>query len=145
MLGVYRDGDFIPYDDDSDLGADIATAGKRLEAEERLREMGFYVPPIGDPTKPVSPINNHPYSDTVAIRDGEKVEVWWFEKRGDKYIYDVYRQHWLKHDEKYYDKLGEIDFKGNKFAIPSHIEDWLVMMYGNDWRIPQKGRKYNNS
>lgn len=137
MLGVYRDGDFISYDDDSDLGADISTSARRLDAEEKLREMGYFVPRSNE--------EGMPFSDTVAIKDGEKVEVWWYEKRGDKYIYDVHRQHWLKHDEKYYDTLGEIDFKGNKFAIPSHIEEWLVMMYSHDWRIPQKGRKYNNS
>lgn len=136
MLGVYRDGDFISWDDDSDLGADARTWGRRLEAENRLRELGFFVPQIGQ--------EDMPYHDTVAIRDGEKVEVWWYEKIGNKYVYDVDRHHWLQHDEKYYDELDVIEFKGNKFDIPSHIEDWLEMMYSADWRTPQEGRKYNN-
>jgi hypothetical protein len=146
MLGVYRDGDFIPWDDDSDIGADIRTSQNRDKAEERLRELGFFVPPIGNRNRGVSPIDNMPYHDTVAIRDGEKVEVWWYEKVGDKYVYDVDRPPaCLHHDEKYYDTLGEIEFKGNKFAIPAHIDEWIVMMYGSDWNKPQKGRKYNNS
>lgn len=144
MLGVYRDGDFIPWDDDADIGADIRTAQRRLEAEEKLRELGFFVPKIGDRSRPVSEIDNMPYHDTVAIRNGEKVEVWWYEKIGNKYVYDVDRHPWLQHDEKYYDELGVINFKGNMFNTPSHIEDWLVMMYSEDWRTPQEGRKYNN-
>jgi hypothetical protein len=146
MLGVYRDGDFISYDDDADVGADISTSKRRLEAEEELRKRGFFVPPIGDKTKPVDKRINMPYSDTVAIRDGEKVEVWWFQKEGDTYIYDIHRQPpCLHHNEKYYDILSEINFKGHIFPIPSYIEEWLKMMYGDSWNIPQEGRKYNNS
>jgi hypothetical protein len=144
MLGVYRDGDFIPWDDDADVGADIRTADRRLEAEEKLRDMGFFVPQIGDRTRPVSEVDNMPYHDTVAIRDGEKIEVWWYEKIGDKYVYDVDRHAWLQHPEKYYDTLATIDFKGTHFNIPSHIEQWLEMMYSSDWNVPQEGRKYNN-
>jgi hypothetical protein len=144
MLGVYRDGDFIPYDDDCDISA-VMDTGNREKAEEELRELGFFVPPLGDRTKPVNPENNMPYSDTVAIRDGEKIEVWWFVKDNDKYSYDIYRPPaCLVHDQKYYDDLKTISFKGKTFNIPNHIEDWLVMMY-SDWKIPQKGRKYNNS
>lgn len=145
MLGAYRENNFIEYDDDADIGADIATSGHRLEAEQELRDLGFFVPPLGDRGKPVDPLSNMPYSDTVGIKDGEKIEIWWYEKRGDKYLYDVYRQPvCLIHDARYYDTLSTMDFRGRKFNIPNHIEEWLVMMYGEDWSIPQRGRKYNS-
>lgn len=143
MLGVYRDGDFISIDDDIDLGAPMSDREKGIKAEIALRDLGFYVPPTGDPRKPVDPKSNMPYSDTVAIRGGEKIEVWWFADKDDKYVYDIYRTEELHHDKKYYDKLSSIDFKGRTFPIPNHIEDWLVMMYDN-WKVPQD-RKYNRS
>lgn len=145
MLGVYREGNFITGDDDVDIGADISTSVNRLDAEEELRKLGFFVPEIGDPTKPVDPESNMPFSDTVAIRDGEKIEVWWYQKIKKQYVYDIFRQPaCLHHDEKYYDTLSKIYFKDRYFNIPNLIEDWLVMMYGFDWRVPQK-RKYNDS
>lgn len=146
MLGVYRDGDFIAYDDDADITADMKDREKGIEAEAKLRELGFYVPPTGDRNKAVDTRNNMPYSDTVAIRNGEKVEIWWFSKQNNQYVYDIYRQPpELHHDAKYYDELKEINFKGNMFPIPNHIEEWLEMMYGSDWKTPREGRKYNKS
>ena len=146
MLGVYRDNNFIPYDDDADVGADIATSQNRLKAEEELRQAGFYVPELGRLDEPVDPEKNMPYSDTVAIRDGEKIEVWWFEKRGKEYLYDVHRPPaCLHHDQKYYDKLSKISFRGKRFEIPNYIDEYIVIMYGEDWNVPQEGRKYNVS
>ena len=90
-----------------------------------------------------------PYFDTVFIKSGEKIEGWWYDKKTienkEYYIYDEFRSGWtLKHPAKFYDKLETMTFKGEEFPIPNHIEDWLVMMYSEDWKVPQKGRKYNN-
>ena len=147
MLGLYRDGDFITQDDDADIGADMKDKHKALAMEEELRRRGFYVPQQGDPLKPVDSKSNMPYSDTVAIRDGEKVEIWWYDKVGDKYVYDLRRPPAeLSHDEKYYDgELDVINFKHGLVRVPNHLEEWLVMMYGSDWKIPQAGVKYNNT
>jgi hypothetical protein len=149
MLGVYRDGDFISYDDDADITADMRDKDKALAAEEELRQRGFFVPPQGDPKKPISPKDNMPYADTVAIRDGEKVEIWWFTRKTengqDVYVYDELRPPpELRHDAKYYDTLDRINFKGHVFFTPSHLKEWIVMMYGQDWNVPQEGIKYNN-
>lgn len=143
MLGVYRDGDFITGDDDADIGACMSDREKGVKAEILLRNRGFYVPPTGDPRKPIDPQSNMPYSDTVAIRDGEKIEVWWFAQKDGQYIYDIYREPELHHDKKFYDELRYFDFKGRLFPIPNYAEEWLTMMYDN-WKIPQK-RKYNRS
>lgn len=146
MLGVYRNGDFISYDDDADVGADSSFREIGILAEAELRRKGFYVPEFGDPKKPINPRNNMPYSDTVAIRNGEKVEIWWFTKIGNKYVYDIYRQPpELIHDSKYYDTLDLINFRERLFPCPSNTEEWIKMMYGQDWKTPIEGVKYNNS
>lgn len=145
MLGVYREGNFIPWDDDADLGIDFKYRGtvQFAEAIEELRKMGFYVPP-SDPNKAIDK-DNAPYYDLFAIKDGEKVEGWCFEKKGDFYIYDQNRcGNILKHPAKFYDKLGTIDFRGTEFKTPNLVEEWLVMMYGPDWNIPDKNAKYKH-
>lgn len=150
MLGLYRDKNFIPYDDDVDIALLDFTQKKLFETECRkdLEAMGFYMPPEGDPTKPVKATGldaNMPYYDGVGIRDGEKIECWWFEHKGDFYIYDEPRcGNDLKHEAKYYDELQDYEWRGKKWKIPNHIEDYLVMMYGKSWPIPKVGRKYNN-
>jgi phosphorylcholine metabolism protein LicD len=139
LLGAYRDKDFIDWDDDIDLWADMATSKNRLAMEQELRDAGFYVPPIGDKDKPVNPETNMPYSDTVAIKDGEKIEIWWFVKQGDQYVYDIYRDSSIKLDKKFYEPLSSIYFKGVEFNCPSYLEEWLTIAYG-DWKTPSKGR-----
>jgi len=148
MLGLYRDGSLIPWDDDADIGLDMRDRKKMKKAVEILAAKGFFVPPEGDRTKSISN-NNMPWYDTVFIRDGEKVECWWFEKEkrdGKNYFtYDRPRcGNDLSHPAKYYNTLQKFTCNGFEFSIPNHIEDWLVMMYSEDWRVPAKNRKYNN-
>ena len=143
ILGAYRDNNFIAWDDDADLGMDFSQRGDMGPVLAELADRGFYIPPC-DPAKPISK-DNAPYYDMVAIRDGEKIEGWFFEKFGDHYIYDKPRAgNSLKHHTKYYDELGTFNFRGVEFNIPNHIEDYLVMMYGETWRIPNPCKKYNH-
>lgn len=142
MLGVYREGNFIAWDDDIDLGLYFSQREAIKPALEELKRRGFYIPP-SDPFKPIDK-NNAPYYDLVAIKNGEKIEGWFFEKIGQEYIYDLPRcGRDLAHPAWYYDKLATFNFKGVKFNIPNHVEDYLVMMYGETWKTPDESKKYN--
>ena len=144
MLGVYRDGNFIEWDDDADLGAKTSERVNLKAAEIKIAELGFYIPPQAEKGQTINK-NLSPWYDSVYIKDGEKIEIWWYDKVGDFYIYDFPRcGNVLKHPAKYYDTLDKYDFKGKEFNIPSHIEDWLVMMYGYGWNKPDKNKKYNH-
>jgi hypothetical protein len=157
MLGIYRDGNFIEWDDDIDIA--IITQDIKADKEKmhnvrlELRDKGYFVPDEGDPDKPVDPQSNMPYYDTCFLRDGEKIECWWFELKmaGNSsepewwYIYDEPRcGHTLKHKTKYYDELKDFEWKGQTFKIPNHIEEYLVMMYDENWHTPNPKKKYND-
>jgi len=144
FLGAYRDGQFILWDDDCDLGADFSQRATCGPAIEELRSMGYYIP-NADPSKPIS-LDNAPYYDFHIIKDGSKVEVWFFEKQPDGYwIYDKPRcGNTLRHEGKYYESLGKFNFRGLVMDCPNFAEQYLVMMYGPTWRTPDPNKKYNH-
>jgi hypothetical protein len=143
ILGVYRQKDVIPYDDDVDLAVFLTDKPKFDAARRILRSRGFYVPDEGDPDRPVDPRSNMPYYDFVAIKDGEKVECWFFEKQGQYWVYDHKREGLALPAKFLADPLPTIEWRGAKFPCPHDLEEYMLLMYGADWKTPRPEKKYN--
>lgn len=148
VLGIIRENSLLAHDDDVDIAlfpsTNLEVFKKGFETiRQEMRALGYFVPPVGNHKEPINSKNNMPYYDEVFLRDGEKLEGWIFEKKEDYYIYDFPRcGNDLKHPSKYYDKLQEYEWRNEKFFIPNHIDEWLVMMYGPTWNIEDKNAKY---
>lgn len=142
ILGVRRDGDTIPWDDDVDLAIFSTDRPKMREVRLELLARGFYIPDEGDPNKPVNPKSNMPYYDFVAIKDGEKVECWTFDKIGNFYVYDPKREG-LAIPAEHFDTLSKISWRGVDFPAPNNVDGFLTKMYGPTWKTPDKNKKYN--
>ena len=147
MLGAYRDDNFIEWDDDADIGLDMKYRDRIYPVYEDARKAGFFIPPEAMKNTILLP-DFCPYYDSVFIRDGEKIEGWWYDKKIKNgkayYIYDEAREgNRLKHETKYYDTLKTFEFRKKIFPVPNHLYDWIVMMYNEDWDIPNKKKKYN--
>ena len=118
-------------------------------AIKELQYMGFFVPPCCPDRYATSFKEKEeiPWYDFVAIKRGEKIEGWFFEKvheqDRDWYIYDRYRSgSALKHPAKFYEPLGTMQWRGHTWNVPNCLDEWLVFMYGPNWNTPDKNRKY---
>lgn len=42
----------------------------------------------------------------------------------------------------YFEKLSTIKFYGMEFKVPAEKEEYLAYMYGEDWRVPKRGKMH---
>lgn len=128
LLGVIRDGDFIDWDSDADIACFSKDHTKFLEAVKMLEARGFTIPNR----------NECPLHDTFLIRNSEKIDIWWFDKIDDEYIYDNN----IRYPQKYFDDLITKRFLGVDWVIPNNPESFLTFTYGDDWSVPNKDKAY---
>ncbi|MCK4311232.1 MAG: LicD family protein [Candidatus Cloacimonetes bacterium] len=136
LLGIIRDGDLLPWDHDADMGIPGEYAEKVWKIRHKFfpvfvvkRKMtsSLWLPgrfrslKLKTPFERLFQINFH-----IDLFCKYKVED---------------RMHWiimnaLKHSEsKFFDNLDTINWEERKVKIPSHVEEYLELNYGN-WRVP---------
>lgn len=128
-LGAYRDNKFIPWDTDLDLGAYLEDREKVLLAEKELYDLNIFIPN-----------ETNFYYDRWYIRDGEKIELHFFDKLGNNRVYDIFRCN-FSFPAYMIDKLDTIQFYQREFKIPSDTEKFLELSYGLNWKTPIKSQK----
>lgn len=128
-LGLHRESGFIKHDDDIDI--DILNATKKqikllkIKLNMKIGREVIY--------------NNK--TQQIAFYDEEGFifdVVFWY--GNDSLIYNYCERDYERvQDAKYFqkDKLELIDFNGAQYPMPTPIEEWLVMRYGNDWKTPK--------
>ena len=131
VLGLYREGEFIPHDNDIDVevlgDAQLErivqlfiNSGMRLGRKAiykgKIQQLVFYT-------------ENHIIFDIVVWHKLDDCTILNYSERGYRRSQDV----------KFFKKenLDSINFRGKQYPIPGAIEEWLEMRYGNDWKIPK--------
>jgi hypothetical protein len=96
LLGVIRDKNFISYDNDADVACDAINHRKICQVVNELKEKGFIIPEK----------NEIPLHDHFFIRDGEKIDIWWFDEIDDYWIYDKH----IRYKKSFFQNPKEISF-----------------------------------
>lgn len=134
LLGIYRDGDFLPHDDDVDLAVVVDLpegVDYRQASEQWLIEFEKAGVKCRLPTP--SSLNMHCYFEDFDMdlffiyRIADKPKKVWTHMEGYK-TREVNRA--------LFEPLTTIEFKGATFNIPGKVEGFLKDRYGPGWVTP---------
>lgn len=148
-LGAIRDKDFIEHDDDIDLGVvahiDLKT---RKEIGWLLYDLGFKPQEVmfnvfGRWENTEQGYNGTEESGIIVCEREVKFTIFFFTREHCKECeLEEYRCYprlgapiLISTPSKFYNKLKEIKFHGEKFLVPDPVEDYLTWVY-NDWKDP---------
>ena len=128
LLGTYRDGEFIPNDeDDIDLMIMEKDRGYFEQATKKLKESGFSSPSYFKVNGKIECIGfkkGNVHID-IGVLNIKKDIAYTLGNSGARY-YPAYC----------FEKFSKLNFNGTDFDIPCEVEDFLKARYGKDWRIP---------
>lgn len=145
LLGIYRDGDFIKYDNDFDFGAfvdDIDAIHSLLTSAGFVREYLYY-------SKELNYVREATYS-----WKGVHIDIFYFKSEEEHDICysfipnSIDGQNGLCYKIKYFTfekiELMPIVFKGLKLTIPKDTQHHLMVSYGPHFMIPDPNFKSIN-
>lgn len=126
-LGLYRDGDFIKHDDDIDIDIIDATE-KQIKQIKRSIKMK-----IG------REVIHKNLTQQIAFYDSEGfiLDIVFWHRYYDRAFNYCERGFEREQDVKFFDNKIIFNFDDHDYFLPAPTEEWLIMRYGNDWRIPK--------
>jgi len=125
LLGIVRDNNFIEDDTDIDVACFRNTKFKYYlkmqKAKDDLIAKGFRTTLTEENCR------------EDFLRDGEVIEVWWFQKIDKEWIFN----NDIRYSEHFFDTLSDIDFLSTKFKV-SHDPKLMLDATYEDWHTPLK-------
>ena len=127
-LGVVRDNELIPWDDDVDLGSVIGLNGLNERSIARVaaafRDNGYFAKVEG---------NDH-YINAAMTKSSIRMDWACYRIIGD----NIFHYPGIRLPVRLFTQLKEIEFIGEKFLVPNPPEEYLRIKYGPSWMTPKK-------
>ena len=150
LLGIVRDKDLLPWDNDVDISIPLEYAGAVLKLRTNLFWKGYKIS-IRKSVKDVGPIKRGQYS-ILKVKPLLGYVLYWFLPNYNKHliIMDIFTKtkdnthsYWqakekvMRVENKYYESFETIEYRGHTLRVPNHYRDYITQKYG-DWSIPVK-------
>ncbi len=147
LLGFYRDGDFLPGDDDIDLAVtDKVSLELRKKIGWALYDLGFTPQPISfnvfgrmEPSE--MGYNGDGETGIIVCQRNFKFTIFFFkieecDQHGFEYVCTprLGAMKLISTPAKFYEKFGTVRIGGKKYLAPAPIEDYLAFTYFNNWK-----------
>lgn len=142
LLGIVRDGDLLPWDNDTDLAINSEDLGILESAVKDIKDLGWRC-------KFERFSEESDFATTEDIRILKISDTWLGFFRGPTrmdifllYPMDNYRcwsaaKRYMRVDRKYFDGHEIIKWNGRELRAPKHYRDYLTEKYG-DWSVTVK-------
>jgi hypothetical protein len=147
LLGFYRDGDFLPGDDDVDLAViDPIDLKTRKAIGWTLYDLGFTPQQIAfnvfgrmEPSE--IGYNGDEKSGIIVCQRNFKFTIFFFapencDQHGEEYVCvpKLGAMKLISTPTKFYKKTDTVKIKKTKYLTPSPIKDYLAFTYFNNWK-----------
>jgi len=127
LLGAIREGQFLKHDSDTDLVVEETDEDKLLKIIPDLEIKGLLL--VRYEKVIVFGAGIIMYS---FMRNGMWIDVYLLQRRRSCIICGI------AYPSVFFEDLQNVSFYGEIYHIPNNVEDFLVLGYGADWRIPKE-------
>jgi len=129
-LGLYRQGEFIKHDNDIDVDIFEVDQNDIKLLINNFIANGYLIGRVAVYNGQVQQVIF--YDENNVIFD---IVIWY--QNNKLYVNNSEKGYVRTQEAKYFQSLTEWQYNGFRYQMPGFLEEWMVMRYGPDWKIPK--------
>jgi len=130
LLGIYRDGNLIEHDTDTDIAVWIDNEEELIKIVEKMKENKLI------PTRLTAKMISF-------TRGGDYIDIYFYEKENTESENLINHPSFDTLTPADFSKNNTVSFNNRELACPVNPEVYFQKLYGSDWRTPIKDKHAN--